>query len=89
MIKGALSTPSYLLSLLRELSRVVVEISFAKKAQKKQTIQVFCGRFPKRVRKERLTFRNKDCVDFVFEGFRSTLKVSGAFLMLSVEPGQP
>jgi len=41
----------------------------------KRSEQVFCTRSKKRVRESVLTFRTQDLVDFVFEGFRSTLKV--------------
>jgi len=40
----------------------------------KRTEQIFCTRSKKRVRKSIITFRTQDLIDFVFEGFRSTLK---------------
>jgi len=46
------------------------------KQVRKNEPEIFCTSFKKRVGKSILTFRTKNLVNFFFEGFRSTLKIS-------------
>jgi len=80
-LSGALSTPGCLLALLRELSHVVgsrvhtdvTETEYVPKNRTEQNRTDVLYKIKKRVRKSILTFRIKVIVDFVFEGFRTTL----------------
>ena len=74
---GALSTPDYLLALLRELSYVprgLQENAEAKQVRKTNRTDILY-QIGKMVRTSILTFRTQDFIDFDFEGIRSTLKL--------------
>ena len=80
-MNGALSTPDYLLkkALLRELSHVprgFTENAEAKEVRKTNRTNILY-QIGKMVRKSILTFRTQHFIDFVFEGFRSTLNHQG------------
>jgi len=78
-INGALSTPSYHLALIWELSNVpwgLTEIAEAKQARVRRTNQIlFCTTSKKGSGNRSSRFEPKDLVDFVFEGFRSNLQI--------------